>query len=426
MLSINRFRKLFCAIVAAAVIGTLSMLAAIGETRAAEPIKVGFSVALTGQVSPNGKQILFALQIWRDDLNAQGGLLGRPVELVYYDDQSTPANVPGIYAKLIDIDKVDLLIGPYSSNMIAAAMPTIMGKNMTTIGMLGLAVNRQFHYPRYFCMLPTGPDGILGFSKGFFELAMAQEPKPTTVAIVAIDSEFAIAASDGARENAKAYGLKVVYDQLYPPTTMEFTSVMRAVQASKPDLVFVASYPPDTVGIVRAAHEINLDAKMFGGAMIGLLSTNIKVQLGPLLNGIVNHEDFVPSPTFNFPGVKELLDKYQQRAVGQGVDPLGYGFAPFAYAAGQVIATAVANTESLDHDKIAIYIHGHTFKTVAGDIAFGKDGEWAKARMVFTQFRNVTANDINQFRDTTRDAILWPLEYKTGELIYPYSEAKKK
>jgi branched-chain amino acid transport system substrate-binding protein len=426
MLSINRLRKLFCAIVAAAVIGTLSMLAAIGETRAAEPIKVGFSVALTGQVSPNGKQILFALQIWRDDVNAQGGLLGRPLELVYYDDQSNPANVPGIYAKLIDIDKVDLLIGPYSSNMIAAAMPTIMGKNMTTIGMLGLAVNRQFQYPRYFCMLPTGPEGILGFSKGFFELAMAQEPKPTTVAIVAIDSEFAIAASDGARENAKAYGLKVVYDQLYPPATMEFTSVMRAVQASKPDLVFVASYPPDTVGIVRAAHEINLDAKMFGGAMIGLLSTNIKVQLGPLLNGIVNHEDFVPSPTFNFPGVKELLDKYQQRAVGQGVDPLGYGFAPFAYAAGQVIATAVANTDSLDHDKIAIYIHGHTFKTVAGDIAFGKDGEWAKARMVFTQFRNVTGNDINQFRDTTRDAILWPLEYKTGELIYPYAEAKQK
>jgi branched-chain amino acid transport system substrate-binding protein len=124
--------------------------------------------------------------------------------------------------------------------------------------------------------------------------------------------------------------------------------------------------------------------------------------------------------------VKELLDEYQKRAVGQGIDPLGYGFAPFAYAAGQVIATAVANTQSLDNDKIATYIHGHTFKTVVGDVAFGKDGEWAKARMVFTQFRNVTDNDINQFRDTTRDAILWPLEYKTGELIYPYSEAKKK
>jgi len=426
MLSINRLRNLFCAIVATAMVSMLSMLAAIGETRAAEPIKLGFSVALTGAVSPNGKQILLALQIWRDDVNAKGGLLGRPVELVYYDDQSAPANVPAIYSKLVDIDKVDLLIGPYATNMIAAAMPTIMGKKMTTIGVMGLAVNRQFQYPKYFSMLPIGPEGILAFSKGFFELAMAQKPKPTTVAIVAADAEFARAASDGARENAKARGLQVVYDKLYPPTTMEFTPVMRAVQASKPDVVFVASYPPDTVGIVRAAHEIDLDTKMFGGAMIGLLSTNIKVQLGPLLNGIVNHEDFVPSPTFNFPGVKELLDEYQKRAVGQGVDPLGYGFAPFAYAAGQVIATAVANTDSLDHDKIATYIHGHTFKTVAGDIAFGDDGEWAEARMVFTQFRNVTGNDINQFRDTTRDAILWPSKYKTGELIYPYSEAKKK
>jgi branched-chain amino acid transport system substrate-binding protein len=426
VLSINRLRKLFCAIVAAAVVGTLSMLAAIGETRAAEPIKVGFSVALTGAVSPNGRQILLALQIWRDDVNAKGGLLGRPVELVYYDDQSAPANVPGIYAKLTDVDKVDLLIGPYATNMIAPAMPTIMSKNMTTIGLLGLVVNRQFNYPKYFSMLPTGPDGILGFSKGFFDLAAAQEPKPTTVAIIAADAEFAHAASDGARENAKAFGLKVVYDQLYPPATMEFTAVMRAVQTTNPDLVFVASYPPDTVGIVRAADEINLNPKMFGGAMIGLLSTNIKVQLGPLLNGIVNHEDFVPSPTFNFPGVKELLAKYQEQAAGQKVDPLGYGFAPFAYAAGQVMATAVENSKSLDQDKIAAYIHSHTFQTVVGDIAFGKDGEWAKARMVFTQFRNVTGNDINQFRDTTRDAILWPLEYKTGELIYPYAEAKQK
>jgi len=426
MLSIKHLRNLTCALLTATLIGVLSILAAVEPTRAAEPIKVGFSIALTGAVSPNGRQILLALQIWRDDVNAKGGLLGRPVELVYYDDQSAPPNVPGIYAKLTEVDKVDLLIGPYATNMIAPAMPIIMRKNMTTIGLMGLAVNRQFKYPKYFSMLPTGPDGILGFSKGFFELAAAQKPKPATVAIVAADAEFARAASDGARENAKAYDLKIVYDQRYPPATMDFTSVMRAVQATNPDLVFVAAYPPDTVGIVRAAHEINLNAKMFGGAMIGLLSTNIKVQLGPLLNGIVNHEDFVPSPTFNFPGVKELLAEYQKRAAGQGVDPLGFGFSPFAYAAGQVIAAAVENSKSLDHDKIADYIRNHTFKTVVGDVAFGSDGEWAKARMVFTQFRNVSGNDINQFRDTTRDAILWPVEFKTGEIIYPYSEAKTK
>lgn len=425
MFSIRYLRNLICATVAAALLGLSWIAAAMDEARAVEPIKVGFSVALTGAVAPNGRQILLALQIWRDDVNAEGGLLGRPVALVYYDDQSNPANVPGIYAKLTGVDKVDLLVGPYATNMIAAAMPIIMEKNMTTIGLMGLSVNRQFDYPRYFSMLPTGPEGVLGFSKGFFDLAMAQKPKPTTVAIVAADAEFAHAASDGARENAKALGLNIVYDQRYPSSTVEFTSVMRAVQATNPDLVFVASYPPDTMGIVRTAHEINLDAKMFGGAMIGLLSTNIKVKLGPLLNGIVNHEDFVPSPTFNFPGVEELLAKYQEKAAGQGIDPLGYGFAPFAYAAGQVIATAVKSSNSLNHDTIAAYIHSHTFKTVVGDVAFGKDGEWAKGRMVFTQFRHVTESDVNQFRDTTRDAILWPLEYKTGELIYPYTAAKK-
>lgn len=425
MLSAKKRRNLVCTLVTAALVSVLSMVAAIEKTRAAEPIKVGFSVALTGAVAPNGRQILLALQIWRDDVNAKGGLLERPVELVYYDDQSTPPNIPGIYAKLTDVDKVDLLIGPYASNMIAPAMPIIMRKNMSTIGLMGLSVNRQFQYSRYFSMLPTGPEGTLGFSKGFFELAAAQKPRPTTVAIIAADAEFAHAASDGARENAKAYGFNVVYDERYPPSTTDFIPVMRAVQATNPDLIFVAAYPPDTVGIVRAAHEINLNAKMFGGAMIGLLSTNIKAQLGPLLNGIVNHEDFVPSPTFNFAGVKELLDEYQKRAAGQRVDPLGYGFVPFAYAAGQVIATAVADTKSLDHEKIATYIHGHAFKTVVGNISFAADGEWTKARMVFTQFRNVSGNDINQFRDTTRDAILWPSEYKTGELIYPYSDPKK-
>lgn len=140
--------------------------------------------------------------------------------------------------------------------------------------------------------------------------------------------------------------------------------------------------------------------------MIGLLSTNIKVKLGPLLNGIVNHEDFVPAPTFDFPGVKEMLAKYQERAVGQGVDPPGFGFPPFAYAAGQVLAAAVQETNSLNHELIAGYIRSHIFKTVAGDSAFGKDGEWATARMVFTQFRNVAQNDVNQFRDMSKDAIL--------------------
>ena len=106
-----------------------------------KPIKVGLSMALTGAIAVNGKQLLAALEIWRDDVNAHGGLLGRPVELVYYDDQSNPANVPSIYTKLISLDKVNLLIGPYATNMIAAAIPVIAPYNMMTLGIFGLEVN---------------------------------------------------------------------------------------------------------------------------------------------------------------------------------------------------------------------------------------------------------------------------------------------
>jgi len=403
----------------------IAMSAATGAG-AAEPIKIGFSMALTGAVAPNGKQLLAALEIWRDDVNAAGGLLGRTVELVYHDDQSNPANVPGIYTKLIAVDKVDLLIGPYATNMIAPAMPVLIQQNKMTVGILGLDVNRQFGYPRYFSMIPIGPEGAIAFSRGFFELAVAQSPKPKTVAILAADAEFARTSSDGARENAKAAGLEIVYDRRYPPPTTDFAPIVRAIQATNPDLIFVASYPPDTVGIVRGVSEIGLDAKMIGGTMIGLLATPIKMQLGPLVNGIVNNEIFVPAPSFDFPGLAEMLKKYQAKAAGQGIDPLGYGFAPFGYAAGQVLAQAVEATKDLDHGRLAAFIHTNTFKTIVGEVAFGKDGEWSKSRMVFSQFQNVTGNDLDQFRDTSKQVIIWPAEYKSGTMIYPYADAKKK
>src|SRR5262249_48932710 len=159
-----------------------------------------------------------------------------------------------------------------------------------------------------------------------------------------------------------------------------------------------------------------LNTKMFGGAMIGLLATPIKGQLGPLMNGLVIMESFIPAPTPDFPGLKAMLEKYQAKAPPPGIDPLGYGFTPFPYPGDEVLAQAVEATESLDHDKLADYIHAHKFSTVAGEIAFGKDGEWTKSRQFFTQFQRVTGNDLAQFRDTTHQVILWPSEYKTGNI----------
>ena len=412
-----------CAVVVLATAGTL---AGNGAVRAADPIRVGMSMALTGGVAPIGKQVITALQIWRDDVNAKGGLLGRPVELVFYDDQSNPANVPQIYTKLIDVDKVDLLIGPYATNMVAPAIPVLMQSKKTTIGILANAANSKFHYDQYFSMLPTGPEPQKAFSRGFFELAAAAQPRPKTVALIAADAEFAQNAVEGARQNIKDMGgFDTVFDKSYPPTTADFTPILRAIQALNPDIVFVAAYPPDSVGIVRAANEIGLVPKLFGGTFIGLLVTPIKMQLGPLMNGIVNNEVFVPAPAFTFPGTLEVLAKYQTAAKTQGIDPLGWAFPPLSYAAGQVLAQAVEGAKSLDHKAIADYMRSHTFHTVVGDITFGKDGEWVKSRVVFTQFQNVTGNTLDQFVDTTREVVVWPKEYKSGDLIYPYAKAKQ-
>ena len=215
------------------------------EALAADPVKVGFSMGLTGANAPNGKQLLIALEIWRDDVNAKGGLLGRPVELVYYDDQTNPSNENTIYTKLIDVDKVNLLLGPYGTNQISAALPVIAPRNLTTIGILGTAANSEAHYKNYFSMIPLGPDPKREFSRGFFEVAVAQNPKPKTVALVGADAEFGKNATDGARENAKAAGLTIVYDQRYPPATTDMTPVVRAIKATNPDIVFVGAYPPE-------------------------------------------------------------------------------------------------------------------------------------------------------------------------------------
>ncbi len=406
--------------------GAIMLLGAITASNAADPIRIGFSVALTGAVAANGKQVLLAIQIWRDDINAKGGLLGRPVELIFYDDQSNPSTVPGIYTKLIEVDKVDLTVGPYATNMVVPAILTVQRHKYMTISWFGVAANREIHYDRYFSMLAAGPQPSLAFSEGFFALAMQQNPKPQTVAISGADAEFSKVSTDGARINAQKAGLKIVYDKSYPPTTADFNPIIRAIQATNPDIVYNASYPPDTVGMIRAANEARLATKMFGGNMVGLLATVFKTQLGSLLNGIVSTADtFIPSPGFDFPGVKEVMEKYQARAPREGIDPLGYNYVPYGYGAMQVLTQAIEGTRSLDQGKLAAYAHAHTFKTVVGDVAFGPDGEWLKPRLLVTQYQHVTGNDLDQFKDYKKQVVLWPQEYKSGDLIYPYSAAKQ-
>ncbi len=419
-------RRLFAGGAALTVAVWATGLVAPAFAQTTEPLKIGFGMALTGPLGANGKSALLAMKIWEEDTNAKGGLLGRKVQLISYDDQSNPSTVPGIYQKLLDIDKVDLIIGGYATNVLAPAVPVAMQRKKVMIGLYGLSVNQKFKYDRFFAMSPNGQNPKLSVSKPFFDAALTLDPKPKTIAIVAADAEFSRNAADGARDNAKALGLEIVYDKSYPPATTDFAPILRAIQATNPDMVFVGSYPLDSVGMVLAAQELDLKTKVFGGAMVGLQASVFKTKLGEALNGVINYDYWLPAPSFMRPGVKEFLEKYQARAAAEGVDPLGYYMGPYGYAYIDLLGQAITATKSTDDGKIADYLRTTLHKTLIGDVKFGAEGEWETGRQLTIQFRGVKGNGIEQFRGTDVQPVLYPLADKTTDKLIPFNEARKK
>lgn len=409
------------------VVLCLSLIWATGSAASAQtkdPIKIGFSMSLSGPLAPNGKQALLGMKIWEQDINAKGGLLGRDVRLVTYDDQSNPSNIPGLYTKLLEVDKVDLVASPYGSNMSAPAMPIVMSKGKLFVGLFTLGLSSVFKYPKFFNMLPTGPDGAKELTAGFFQLASRQTPKPATLALAVEDAEFAQAACSGACENAREHGVRIVFDRKFPPGTTDFSPIVRAIQATNADLVVVCSYPLSSVGIVQSATELNLSPKMFGGAMVGMQAVAFKEWLKAKLNGIVNYEMWVPTVA-SLTRAGEFFKKYQQQAAAEGVDPLGYYLGGWGYAYLQTLGLAVQNTGSVRDDDLVRFFRGNVFDTIMGDISFGSDGEWRKPRTLTVQYHSVKDSvSIETWRGMSYQTVLDPAQERTGDLIFPYAAAR--
>ena len=388
------------------------------------PIKIGFSMALSGGLAGGGKAALLAYQIWAEEVNAKGGILGRKVEFVYYDDQTNPSSVPAIYTKLLDIDKVDLLLSGYGTVPTAAAMPIVIQRKKMILSLFALAANDEHKYNRYFQLQPNGPQAKYELSKGFFDIAATLNPKPQTVAMVGADAEYSILALQGARENAQKAGIKIIYDRTYPPSQVDFAPIVRAIKATNPELLFIASYPPDSTGMITSIHEIGFSARMVGGGLIGLQFAAIKQKLGPMLNNVLCYDLYVPEPTLKFPGIEDFLKRYRDRATAAGVDPIGIYIPPFAYSELQILAQAIEAVGSLDDIKLAEYIHKTTFTTIVGDIKFDDRGEWAEPRVLYIQYQSIVGNDVEQFKQPGKQVILYPPRFKSGELKGPFVSMK--
>jgi branched-chain amino acid transport system substrate-binding protein len=386
------------------------------------PIKIGMSMPQTGGLAGGGKSSLLGIEIWRDDVNAKGGLLGRKVELVVYDDKSSASETPAIYSKLIDVDRVDLLFAPYGTVPTAPIMPMVKQRGLLLIGNFSFQVNSKVGHDMWFNNAPWGPPD--SWASSFLDIG--QKAGGKSIALLTADQEFAQNLAKTAREVATKRNMPIVFDQVYPPSTVEFSSIIRALKATKPDVVYVASYPPDSAGILRAVNEngIGDNVKVFGGGMVGLQFGAVMENLGSLLNGVVNYNSWLPEKSMYFEGTKEFFETYTKRAVQAKVDPLGYYLAPFGYTSGQLVEQAIKAVGSLDQKAIAKYLHENTHKTIVGPIAFSPDGERKETAVLQAQFRGVADKNIEQFRNSGKQVILFPENLKSGELVSPFEAAR--
>jgi branched-chain amino acid transport system substrate-binding protein len=406
---------------AAIAVAGLSLASNAGAEQ--PPIKIGMSMAMTGGLAGGGKASLLGIEIWRDDVNARGGLLGRKVELVVYDDKSSASETPAIYSKLLDVDKVDLLFAPYATVPTAPIMPLVKQRGMLLIGNFSFQVNSKVGHDMYFNNAPWGPADA--WASAFLDLGLKAGGK--TVALLTADQEFAQNLAKTAREVANKRNMPIVFDQAYPPNTVEFSGIIRALKATRPDIVYVASYPPDSAGILRAVNEIGIgdNVKLFGGGMVGLQFGPVMENLGSLLNGVVNFNTWLPEPAMYFDGTKAFFDTYAKRAVEAKVDPLGYYLAPFGYASGQLVEEAIKATGSLDQKTLAKYLREHEINTIVGPIAFSPDGERKETATLQAQFRGIVDKNMDQFRKAGKQVILFPEKLKSGDLVGPFEAARK-
>jgi branched-chain amino acid transport system substrate-binding protein len=343
--------------------------------------------------------------------------------MVCLDDETDPKKVPGIYKRLLDDENVDLVVGGYGDNSVSPAMPVVMERKRYFVTLMALASNTTLNYPNFFVMIPTGPHPGEGLTEGFFELAAAQTPKPETMAILAADALFAKSPVAGGRALASRHGFRVVAEEEYDLATTDFGPAISRLKAVGPDILFMCSYLNDTVTILRTIREIRLQPKLVGGAMIGPQNGAVKAELGPLLNGVVNYEYWLPAAKLMNAAVGDMIKAYQARAAAAGADPLGYYVAPQAYAQMQVVEQAVAGTGEFDDETLAKFTRENAFETILGKVKFGPGGGWSEARVLQAQYRNIPDHNLANFRDTRMQAVVWPSALATQDLIYPYSVA---
>jgi branched-chain amino acid transport system substrate-binding protein len=380
---------------------------------------IGLSLPLSGAGAYFGAQVRAGVEIWSDMVNAAGGLLGRNVRLRIEDDHTDPQRCAEIYAAFGEAGGPELLLGPYMTPQVEAALPVIAARGAATVSILATGANDHLGYDRYFSMIGAGPEPSAAISGGFFDLAADLSPRPRRVALLTVEAGLGRAARAGARRNAAAHGFDVIEDSVYPHDEMLFKDYFCAIAKARVDLLFIAALPRETQLLIDAAWAADIHPRLFGGIFVGFSDSRIRDALGTRLAGIISNEGFSPDRKPASPRLEQFANEYARRAARGGLDPSPFGMAPFGFAAGETLEAAVRGCESTDGRAVAGWLHSNMVRTLLGDITFGPTGEWAEPGFLFVQYQHCHGPDMpDETRLTPR--VVWPAAIAQRTLITPF------
>jgi len=358
------------------------------------PIKIGASISLTGTYAKLGSYTQDGYQLCAKEVNDKGGLLGRKMEFVIYDDRSEPPTAIKLYEKLITEDKVELVMGPYSSPITNAA--STVSEKHKKIMMASLAATtsiweRGFKY----LFMTISPAEV--YMEGLVELAAQAGLK--TVAVINEDTLFSKAAAKGAVDLAKKKGMQVLLHEAYPKGTTDFSAVLIKMKALNPDVIMAGSYFDDAVATTRQMKELDVNPKMYG-VTVGGDVPDFGYQLGRTSDYVYGSTQW--TETLRYPGAREFTDNYKKMFNRE----FSY-HAPAAYGACRVFTEAIRRANSLDSDKIREQLLKLKTTTAFGDYQVDERGFQTAHKMVLLQWQE------------GKRVTVWPAHLADGKLIYP-------
>jgi branched-chain amino acid transport system substrate-binding protein len=378
----------------AAALVAIGLLTDALPIQAQTPIKIGASLSLTGTYAQPGSYQKEGYELCAEHLNAKGGMLGRKVEFVMYDDQSTPATAVRLYEKLITEDKVDAVMGPYSSP-ITEAVANVSEKYQKVLVSPLAATTSIFRKGRKYIFMVISP--AEAYLEGLVDMAAKRGLK--TVAIVNEDTLFTKASAVGVAEIAKKKGMQVVFQEAYPKGNTDFSALLVKMKAANPDVIAASTYFDDAVAITRQMKELNVNPKMYGVTVGGDLPKfyDLLKQNAEYVYGSTQWEASLP-----YPGQKEFVDAYQKKF---GREPVYHSAA--GYAGCIIYAEGVRRAGTLDSDKVREQLHKLETRTFFGDYKVDADGFQTAHKMVMFQWLD------------GKKVTVWPDELASGKPRFP-------